>query len=55
MSIVKTVLKNWSHFFGVFSLKFLSSDVAFYLYKATLYLYKMDLHRILLLCLSWLF
>ena len=38
-----------------FSLKFLFSDVDFYLYKATLYLDKADLHRKMLLCLSWLF
>ena len=36
-------------------MKSLSSDVTFYHYKVTLHLYKVELHRILLLCVSWLF
>ena len=45
MSIIKTAFKKSGAL--AFSLNFLSSDVAFYLYKATLYLYKADLQRIL--------
>ena len=60
MSIAKTAFKKSGALFLLLLLlllllKFLSSDVAFHLYKATLYLYKADLHRILLLCVSWLF
>ena len=62
MSIAKTAFKKSGALFLLLLLllllllsKFLSSDVAFYLYKATLYLNKADLHRILSLCVSWLF
>ena len=53
VSIVKTAFKKSGAL--VFSLKFLSFDVAACLCKATLYLYKVDFHRKLSLCVSWLF
>ena len=53
VSIVKTAFKKSGAL--VFSLKFLSFDVAVCLCKAFLYLYKVDFHRKLSLCVSWLF
>ena len=52
MPIVKNAFKKC----GALDFLFFSFfDVAFYLCKATLYLYKKELHRILSLCVSWLF
>ena len=53
VSIVKTAFKKSGAL--VFSLKFLSFDVTVCLCKAFLYLYKVDFHRKLSLCVSWLF